>query len=72
MPKKAAQDWENLEQELHSAGVDPAEVEAGARRLLAEARRHQLAEDVRSMGENAALAGRRHGRRSALRHDEEG
>lgn len=44
MPKKSPQDWESLEQQLYAAGVDPAEVEAGARRLLAEARGHQLAE----------------------------
>ncbi|WP_406469439.1 hypothetical protein OH738_22010 [Streptomyces hirsutus] len=44
MPKKAAQDWEVLEQELYAAGVEPAEVEAESRRLLAEARGHQLAE----------------------------
>ncbi|GAQ58974.1 hypothetical protein [Streptomyces acidiscabies] len=44
MAKKAPQDWEGLEQELYSAGVDPAGVEAGARRLLAEARGRQLAE----------------------------
>jgi hypothetical protein len=29
--------WEDLELELHAAGVTPAEIEAGARRLLAEA-----------------------------------
>lgn len=44
MPKKVPQDWEDLEQQLYDAGVDPAEVAAGARRLLAEARGHQLAE----------------------------
>jgi DNA-binding XRE family transcriptional regulator len=44
MPKRTPQDWETLEQELYAAGGDPAEVEAGARRLLAEARGHQLAE----------------------------
>jgi hypothetical protein len=44
MPKRTPQDWETLEQELYAAGVDPAEVQAGARRLLAEARGHQLAE----------------------------
>ena len=38
MPKRIAQDWETLEQELHAAGVSPAEIEAGARRLLAEAK----------------------------------
>jgi ribosome-binding protein aMBF1 (putative translation factor) len=44
MSKKVPQDWETLEQELYSAGVDPAVVEAGSRRLLAQARGHQLAE----------------------------
>jgi hypothetical protein len=44
MPKRAPQDWETLERELHAAGVSEAEIEAGARRLLAEARGHQLAE----------------------------
>ncbi|MFF7883613.1 hypothetical protein ACH40F_21755 [Streptomyces sp. NPDC020794] len=39
-----------LEQELYSAGVAPAEVEAGARRLLAEARGHQLAEERKQYG----------------------
>jgi hypothetical protein len=38
---KTAQDWETLERELHAAGVSPAEIEAGARRLLAQAREHQ-------------------------------
>jgi len=37
MPKHSPQDWEILERELHDAGVSPAEVEAGARQLLAEA-----------------------------------
>jgi len=44
MPKRVPQDWETLEQQLYAAGVDPAEVAAGARRLLAETRGHQLAE----------------------------
>jgi hypothetical protein len=35
---------EDLERELHAAGVSPEEIEAGARRLLAQARGHQLAE----------------------------
>jgi hypothetical protein len=43
MPRKTPQDWDTLEQQLYAAGVDPADVEAGARRLLAEARSHQLA-----------------------------
>ena len=38
MPKRTPQDWETLEHELHAADVSPAEIEAGARRLLAEAR----------------------------------
>ena len=29
MPKRTPQDWETLEQELHAAGVSPAEIEAG-------------------------------------------
>jgi hypothetical protein len=35
MPKRTPEDWENLERELRAAGVAPAEIEAGARRLLA-------------------------------------
>ncbi|MFF9047119.1 helix-turn-helix domain-containing protein [Streptomyces parvulus] len=50
MPKKDPQDWETLEQELYSAGVDPAEVQTGSRRLLAEARGHQLAEARKQSG----------------------
>jgi hypothetical protein len=41
MAKRTALDWETLERELHAAGVSPAEIEAGARRLLAQARGHQ-------------------------------
>lgn len=50
MPKKVAQDWDALEQELYEAGVEPAEVAAGSRRLLAEARGHQLAEARKQSG----------------------
>ncbi|WP_328845619.1 helix-turn-helix domain-containing protein [Streptomyces sp. NBC_00258] len=50
MPKKAPQGRETLEQELYSAGVGPAEVETGSRRLLAEARGHQLAEARKQYG----------------------
>jgi ribosome-binding protein aMBF1 (putative translation factor) len=50
MPKRTPQDWETLERELHAAGVSPAEVEAGARRLLAEARGYQLAEARKHLG----------------------
>jgi hypothetical protein len=44
MPKRTPLDWEDLERDLHAAGVSPEEIEAGARRLLAQARGHQLAE----------------------------
>ena len=35
MPKRTPLDWEDLERELHAAGVSPEEIEAGARQLLA-------------------------------------
>jgi predicted transcriptional regulator len=44
MPKRTPLDWEDLERELHAAGVTPGEIEAGAREILARARGHQLAE----------------------------
>ncbi|SRR5712691_5789765 len=44
MPKRTPVDWEDLEHELHAAGVSPEEIEAGAREMLARARGHQLAE----------------------------
>jgi ribosome-binding protein aMBF1 (putative translation factor) len=50
MPKRTPQDWETLERELHAAGVSPAEIEAGARELLARARGHQLAEARKQLG----------------------
>ena len=50
MPKRTPQDWETMEAELHAAGVSPAEIEAGARKLLAEARGHRLAEAQRHLG----------------------
>jgi transcriptional regulator with XRE-family HTH domain len=50
MPKRTPQEWEPLEEALYAAGVDPAEVESGARRLLAEARGHQLAESRKQLG----------------------
>jgi ribosome-binding protein aMBF1 (putative translation factor) len=50
MPKKVAQDWEALEQELYAAGVKPAEAQAGSRRLLVEARGQLLAEARRQGG----------------------
>ena len=36
MPKRTPQDWEPLEQELRAAGVSAEEIQAGARRLLAD------------------------------------
>jgi ribosome-binding protein aMBF1 (putative translation factor) len=50
MPKRIAQDWEELEQDLHAAGVSPEEIESGARVLLAQARGHQLAEARKQLG----------------------
>lgn len=34
MPKRTPQDWGTLERELHTAGVWPQEIEAGARTIL--------------------------------------
>jgi ribosome-binding protein aMBF1 (putative translation factor) len=50
MPERTPLDWEDLERELHAAGVSPAEIEAGARQLLAQARGHQLAETRKQPG----------------------
>ncbi|WP_106399848.1 helix-turn-helix domain-containing protein [Actinocorallia populi] len=50
MPKHTPQDWDILEQELYDAGVSPAEVQAGARRLLAETRGHRLSEARKHAG----------------------
>jgi|SRR5271166_5422956 len=50
MPKRSPLDWEDLERELHAAGVSPEEIDAGARRLLAQARGHQLAETRKQLG----------------------
>lgn len=50
MPKRTPQDWEDLERELHAAGVSAEDIEAGARRLLATARGNQLADARRQMG----------------------
>lgn len=50
MPKRIARDWEELEQDLHAAGVSPQEIDAGARALLAQARGHQLAEARKQLG----------------------
>jgi predicted transcriptional regulator len=44
MPRRTPLDWEDLERELHAAGVTPEEIDAGARAILARARGQQLAE----------------------------
>jgi DNA-binding XRE family transcriptional regulator len=50
MPKRTPRDWEELERELHVAGVPPEEIEAGARKLLATARGNQLADARKQNG----------------------
>src|SRR3984885_7814035 len=50
MPERIPLDWEDLERELPAAGISPEEIEAGARRLLAQARGHQLAETRKQLG----------------------
>src|SRR5271170_2005774 len=50
MPERTPLDWADLERELHAAGVSPEEIEAGARRLLAQARGRQLAETRKQLG----------------------
>jgi ribosome-binding protein aMBF1 (putative translation factor) len=50
MAKRTQLDWQDLERELHDAGVQPEEIEAGARRMLARTRAHQLADTRRRMG----------------------
>ena len=50
MAKRNPLDWEDLERELHAAGVAPEEIEAGARQLLAQARGHQLAQTRKRLG----------------------
>jgi len=74
MPKRIAQDWETLEQELHAAGVSPEEIEAGARHLLAQARGHQLAQARKDLNlgqrEIAATMGVSVARVSQIEHGE--
>jgi predicted transcriptional regulator len=50
MPKRTPLDWEDLERELHAAGVSSEEIEAGVRQLLAQARGHQLAQTRKQLG----------------------
>lgn len=74
MPRRAAQDWETLERELHAAGVTAEEIEAGARALLAQARGHQLAESRKQLGraqkDIAAAMGVSSARVSQIEHGE--
>jgi ribosome-binding protein aMBF1 (putative translation factor) len=74
MPKRTAQDWDTLERELHAAGVSPAEIEAGARALLAQARGYQLAQARKQLGlaqrEIAATMGVSIARISQIEHGE--
>jgi ribosome-binding protein aMBF1 (putative translation factor) len=50
MPKRIAQNWEEIEQDLHAAGVSPEEIDSGARALLAQARGQQLAQTRKQLG----------------------
>lgn len=50
MPERIAHDREELERNLHAAGVSPDEIKSGARALLAQARGHQLAEAREQVG----------------------
>ena len=74
MPKRTARDWEELERELHMAGVSPEEIEAGARQLLAMARGNQLADARKQVGltqrEVAAALGVSIARVSQIEHGE--
>ena len=74
MPKRTPLDWEDLERDLHAAGVSPEEIDAGARELLAQARGYQLAESRRHLGlgqkEIAAAMGVSVARISQIEHGE--
>ena len=74
MPKREPRDWEELERDLHAAGVSQEEIEAGARDLLAQARGHQLAETRKqlSVGQKdiAAAMGVTIARVSQIEHGE--
>src|ERR1700684_2884573 len=74
MPKRIPLDWEDLERQLHAAGVSAEEIEAGARRLLAQSRGPQLAETPKqlSLGQKqiAAAMGVSVARVSQIEHGE--
>lgn len=74
MPKRTPRDWEELESNLHAAGVSAEEIEVGARKLLALARGTQLADARKQMGltqkEIAAELGISIARVSQIEHGE--
>jgi DNA-binding XRE family transcriptional regulator len=74
MPKRTPLGWADLKRELHAAGVSPEEIEAGARRLLAQARGYQLAEIRKQLGRGqkriAAAMGVSVARVSQIEHGE--
>ena len=74
VPKREPRDWEELERELHAAGVSAADTESGARKMLALARGTQLAHARKGMGvtqrEIAAELGVSIARISQIEHGE--
>jgi DNA-binding XRE family transcriptional regulator len=74
VPKREPRDWEELELELHAAGVSAAEIESGARKMLALTRGTQLADARKEMGltqrEIAAQLGVSIARISQIEHGE--
>lgn len=74
MAKRTPRDWEELERELHAAGISADEIEAGARKLLAAARGAQLADARKHLGltqkEIAAELGVSIARVSQIEHGE--
>jgi hypothetical protein len=59
MPKRIAQDWEELERELPAAGVSPEEIESGALALLARVRADQLAGGRKQLGVPSGISRQR-------------
>jgi DNA-binding XRE family transcriptional regulator len=74
VPQREPRDWEELELELHAAGVSAAEIESGARKMLALTRGTQLADARKEMGltqrEIAAQLGVSIARISQIEHGE--
>ena len=61
MPKRTPQDWGPLEEELHAAGVTAEEIQAGARKLLAENRGISLPRLVSNSASHRKILPRRSG-----------